>query len=170
MAISPIQPKKQNNRMSSGGGGWRQKRKGVGLDTIWKRGYWQYPPPPGGGDRTPLATMHKTFKRSLLKVLCILNLGPVFSGFKNKSADYLLQKWNIIKPAMNWMKCVMPNLNQTTFTCHSSGYLPVSEIILNCIFLRIVSCTGQLVSYQCNWLQHIQPTIFNNRKNDVLRK
>ena len=57
--------------------------------------------PIGGGDRTPLATMHKTFKRSLLKVLCILNLGPVFSGFKNKSADYLLQKWNIINPAMN---------------------------------------------------------------------
>ena len=169
MSISPIQPKKQNNRMSSGGGGLVAKEKGGRVGQNLKKGVLAISPI-GGGDRTPLATMHKTFKRSLLKVLCILNLGPVFSGFKNKSADYLLQKWNIIKPAMNWMKCVMPNLNQTTFTCHSSVYLPVSEIILNCIFLRIVSCTGQLVSYQCNWLQHIQPTIFNNRKNDVLRK
>ena len=77
------------------------KEKGGRVGQNLKKGVLAISPIGGGGDRTPLATMHKTFKRSLLKVLCILNLGPVFSGFKNKSADYLLQKWNIIKPAMN---------------------------------------------------------------------
>ena len=60
---SPIQPKKQDNRISSGGGCWRQQgrvgkkfdKTGIGnIGVLYKI---------GGGGRTPPVTMHLAYLR-----------------------------------------------------------------------------------------------------------